>query len=59
MIRVRIAPPGNYRDDLALALETAALKYNCFPTELRISGMDVVEDDGIECGVWLVERRGA
>ena len=59
MIRVRIAPPGNYRDDLALALETAALKYNCFPTELRISGMDVVEDDGVERGVWLVERRGA
>lgn len=59
MIRVRITPPGNYKDDLSMVLETAALKYNCFPTELRLAGMDVVEDDGVECGVWLVERRGA
>ena len=59
MIRVSITPPGNYRDDLAMALESAALKYNCFPMELAVAGMDVVEEDGIERGVWLVERRGA
>lgn len=59
MIRVSVTPPGNYRDALAMVLECAALKYNCFPTELAVAGMDVVEEDGIERGVWLVKRRGA
>ena len=59
MIRVTITPPGDYRDALAMALETAALEYNCFPMELRVLGMDIVEEDGVERGVWLVERRRA
>lgn len=59
MIRVTITPPGNYRDALAMVLEWAALEYNCFPMELAVAGMDVVEEEGIERGVWLVERRGA
>lgn len=58
MIRVSVTPPGNYRDALAMVLEYAALKYNCFPMELAVAGMDVVEEDGIERGVWLVKRRG-
>ena len=59
MIHVRVTPPGNYRDALAMVLEYAAFEYNCFPMELSVAGMDVVEEDGIERGVWLVKRRGA